>query len=31
METREYLKQDFASLPLNIPWVDVFSDIRKGL
>ena len=29
METREYLKQDFASLPLNIPWVDVFSDIRK--
>ena len=29
IETREYLQKDFASLPINIPWVDVFSDIRK--
>ena len=29
IETREYLRRDFASLPINIPWVDVFSDIRK--
>ena len=29
IETREYSRQDFASLPINIPWVDVFSDIRK--
>ena len=29
MEAREYTKEDFASLPLNIPWVDVFSDIKK--
>lgn len=29
METREYLQQDFASLPMNIPWVDVFSGIRN--
>ena len=29
IETREYAWQDFASLPINIPWVDVFSDIRK--
>ena len=28
MEAREYSRQDFASLPLNIPWVDVFSDIK---
>ena len=29
METREYTSQDFASLPINIPWVDVFSEMQR--